>query len=243
MAIDSSPWLKSVLVTFWVIEMIWLAWVFVTSCIIVDGWKINLKYPGEQGTWSRHAGTAIAALIIALISFALDVAAILLYRVRRYTLKPKTYLIFQCVKSVFWTYYFAITFFWKYSSLWYGGLQFVSSAPLFATSTGQLAYGSVIMHRQRKGKLHHSMTEHGSVSGDHDTPPRGSYTSWNPTDSPQHPPSYPGEDSKGARTVSPTPSASSSVRPMKSDDAAARAYYSVNAAEQSYELQGTAYRA
>lgn len=173
--------------------------------------------------------------------------AIILYAKRN--LQPVTYLVFQCVKWPLWGFIFinnilAATYYASQTDL-----AFLFSIVLFLTSTGQLAYASVIMDRKRKGRFERirdiettsppasaAGNRTGSIplepqsrsgAADRGTLPEAGTSSWSSRAAP--PPSYdPVED--GGRAP-----------PSLSGKSGAN-YYTSEAAQESYDLQGVAYR-
>lgn len=191
---------------------------------------------------SSPSVSAAILVIMSGISLIFDITAIIL--LARQKLTPVTYLVFQCIKAAFWTYIFVGDMI-AVANYGIPGLALLFSVVLFATSIGQLIYGSVIMHRKRAGKLlfrgNYSGVESGHLAG-HESPPRGSYAAYNPHGMPPGPFRDPSPD----RAPSPAPSSSTaqqSLHPAFKQSGAASDHYDATAAQQSYEMQNTAYRA
>ncbi|KAK5736148.1 hypothetical protein LTR17_007670 [Elasticomyces elasticus] len=146
-------WIKRVLTPFWAIELIWLLVVFILSCVDLG------------------KSMSIIELPFAIFSVALDLTAIILYA--RYKLRPIPYLVFQCLTAACWTTVLILDLL----SLHYGGAHdLLFSVVLCCTSIGQVAYGAVIVHRKRVGKLPRDQEDSNNGA------PRGSYAALGPKD-------------------------------------------------------------
>ncbi|KAK5688564.1 hypothetical protein LTS10_000542 [Elasticomyces elasticus] len=210
-------WLKRVLVPFWVIEIIWLIIVFILSILDFFWWD---RLPSER--WITETDTSnsisVVELPFATVSIILDITAIILFA--RRNLSTTTYLVFQCLKGAGWAAMFLIdVIFARYGT----AKNLLFTIVLLGTSVGQVAYGSVLVHRKRKGTLIHDCeTHHKGVDG--------MLPSYTPSEQPVKPQSG---GSVGADPVKSTAFGSSS-RQGGVD------YYNGAAAQQSYELQGVA---
>ncbi|KAK5699295.1 hypothetical protein LTR17_023351 [Elasticomyces elasticus] len=203
-------WLKRVLVPFWVIEIIWLIIIFILSIFDFFWWD---RLPSE-----RWISISVVELPFAAVSIILDITAIILFA--RRNLSTTTYLVFQCLKGAGWAAMFLIdVIFARYGT----AKDLLFTIVLLGTSVGQVAYGSVLVHRKRKGTLIHDCETH--HKGVENGPP--GYT---PSEQPVKP------QSGGSVGADPVKSRAfgSSGRQGGVD------YYNGAAAQQSYELQGVA---
>ncbi|KAK5720410.1 hypothetical protein LTR17_015047 [Elasticomyces elasticus] len=154
-------WIKRVLTLFWAIELIWLLIVFILSCV-------NLAQYGSLRTRTIWVSFAYIELPFAIFSIALDTTAIILFAC--YKLRPIPYLVFQCLTAACWTTVLIM-------DLIVGTQRdLFFSVVLSCTTIGQIAYGAVIVHRMRIGKL--PLDQEGSNNG----APRGSYAALGPKD-------------------------------------------------------------
>ncbi|KAK5124029.1 hypothetical protein LTR85_002226 [Meristemomyces frigidus] len=228
-------WLKRVLVPFWVVDLIWFLVILIFASM-------------DVGLYNEESGIDVieAAVLLAMssISMILDVTAIVL--LARHKLTPVTYLVFQCVKTAFWTYPFIVDIVLS-AHHYKTGLSFLFTVVLFCTSVGQLAYGSITLDRKRKGKLPHrgqyTGVEGGHLAAGYETPPRGSYAAYNPYGAPPNP----FRDPSPARGPSPAASAPTqqptAMHPAFRPSGEANEYYDPSSVgDRSYEMQGTAYR-
>ncbi|KAK4546177.1 hypothetical protein LTR36_002314 [Oleoguttula mirabilis] len=179
------------------------------------------------------------------ISIIFDITVIAL--LARHKLTPVVYLVLQCIKSVFWTYIFVADIIGAVRYRYETGFSFIFTTVLFCTSVGQLAYGSVILHRKRKGKLprrgRYAGVDSGHLTAGYESPPRGSYAAYNPPNAPANP----FRDPSPARGPSPVPSAAAqeptALHPAFRPSGEATEYYNPSSvAQPSYEMQGKPYR-
>ncbi|KAK5714720.1 hypothetical protein LTR17_017110 [Elasticomyces elasticus] len=207
---NNDIWLKRVLVPFWVIEIIWLIIVFILSIFDFFWWD---RLPSE-----RWISISVVELPFAAVSIILDITAIILFA--RRNLSTTTYLVFQCLKGAGWAAMFLIdVIFARYGT----AKDLLFTIVLLGTSVGQVAYGSVLVHRKRKGTLIHDCeTHHKGVDG--------------------MLPSYTASE----QPVKPQSGGSVGADPLKSRAFGASGrqggvdYYNGAAAQQSSELQGVA---
>ncbi|KAK4561162.1 hypothetical protein LTR86_005117 [Recurvomyces mirabilis] len=243
-------WLKKVLIPFWVVELGFLL------VIIIFGSLSLASLVEEEAYYPTYYRGVIKALYLgtgvlltmAIISTAFVIASIVLFA--RHRLNPITFLVFQCIKMCFWTYVFVASII-NISGRGSFASSIIFSAPLFACSLGQLIYGSVIMHRKRKGLIgrgeYTGVKPSSQAWGGYESPPRGSYAGYNPQGAPPNP------FRDTSRASSPNPAARQ--EPMSYDTAPpvvshpahrkgeAEMYYNTpGATNQSYELQNTGYR-
>ncbi|KAI7159141.1 hypothetical protein KC349_g4380 [Hortaea werneckii] len=90
-------------------------------------------------------------IIFTLASFALDITTIVMFTVERFTLAPKLYLASQSIKTLLWTIMLILTSYG--AGLFIGAFYYIISIALVFASIGQLVYGSVVLDRQRTGRL------------------------------------------------------------------------------------------
>ena len=176
----------------------------------------------------------------------------------RRKLTPITFLVFQCIKSLFWTAIFLLDIVTASAGVQNTG-SFLWTTVVFATSIGQLVYGSVIVHRMRKGTLTRGAYRGVEGAGGHlnpgyESPPRGSYAGWNPHGAPANPfrdPS-PGPSVPSTATGQESQATHPAFRPA-STGGEASSYYDAGKYDpvhhdnshnvgQSYEMESTAYR-
>ncbi|KAK3627709.1 hypothetical protein LTR56_019054 [Elasticomyces elasticus] len=177
--------------------------------VLVPFWVIETDTPSS---------ISVVELPFAAVSIILDITAIILFA--RRNLSTTTYLVFQCLKGAGWAAMFLIdVIFARYGT----AKDLLFTIVLLGTSVGQVAYGSVLVHRKRKGTLIHDCeTHHKGVDG--------MLPSYTPSEQPVKP------QSGGSVGVDPVKSRAfgSSGRQGGVD------YYNGAAAQQSYELQGVA---
>lgn len=98
-----------------------------------------------------NRAVGVIMIIFTLASFALDITTIVMFTVERFTLAPKLYLAFQSIKTLLWTIMLILTCYG--AGLFIGAFYYIISVALVFASIGQLVYGSVVLDRQRTGRL------------------------------------------------------------------------------------------
>lgn len=94
---------------------------------------------------NEHTSTsAIMSTVTSVLSIISDLVAIGLYT--RQKLQPVTYLVHQCIKTVFWTLVLILDIVAAVGGE-ETGLAFLFSTVEFGSSLGQLMYGSIILHQ------------------------------------------------------------------------------------------------
>ncbi|OHE98395.1 hypothetical protein CORC01_06391 [Colletotrichum orchidophilum] len=158
---DSSPFLKRVLIPFWVIRiaiMILEIILYAASIAIAASNRGTLNRIGDD---NRTAGwvMGILAVIMVIIAACLILDVICIVKRSRRTLSPKFFLVANVIQTLVWLILFILTIIGGGSAF-----GFIIAAVILASFIGLLIYASVIYHRFRKGTL-----------------PRGNYAPANPT--------------------------------------------------------------
>ncbi|MCJ1339410.1 hypothetical protein MMC09_004699 [Bachmanniomyces sp. S44760] len=144
----NGPWLKRVLVPFWVIQDF-----FMLLLIAVVAFALSIE--DEEGPRRVTFASYIIFLLVCSLCLILNITEHILFG--RRNLQPLTYLMFNIVKCTTWLIIFCISCanFEKESGLsWYGGLNlifggFIENLIVLLAFVGSLIYASVIFHRQR----------------------------------------------------------------------------------------------
>ncbi|KAI9749052.1 MAG: ubiquinone biosynthesis monooxygenase Coq7 [Chaenotheca gracillima] len=145
MARTGSPWLKAVLIPFWVIQLLLMSALIGLASFVLS--RESYYY------YSPATAPYIAAVLIAAICMILDVTQIILFAKNK--LSPLAYLIMNCVTSTIWTIIALIGIVGE-SIARGGGVATVVSiiilVVVLAMFIATLIYASVVYHRHRKGK-------------------------------------------------------------------------------------------
>ncbi|KAL2145713.1 hypothetical protein VTI28DRAFT_6408 [Corynascus sepedonium] len=151
---DSSPFLKRVLIPFWVIRiliMIIQIALYVLVIVGLDVYRDDLErlYDEYQTTLSYDAVFAITCVImvIILLCLVLDIVCIVM-RARR-TLTPPFFLGVNIAQSTFYVVDFSLTMAGPRN----GVVSIVISVLILLSFLGLLVYASVIFHQYRTGSL------------------------------------------------------------------------------------------
>lgn len=164
-----------------------------------------------------NRAVGVIMIIFTLASFALDITTIVMFTVERFTLAPKFYLAFQSIKTLLWTIMLILTCYG--AGLFIGAFYYIISIALVFASIGQLVYGSVVLDRQRTGRL----SDKEIRAPQQDGPASGGQADRNPQNPFEDP--VPTSSAKGSGAVS------------------WERFDGGEAAEQAYEMHGSADRA
>ncbi|KAM7211041.1 hypothetical protein V8F06_013563 [Rhypophila decipiens] len=150
---DSSPFLKRVLIPFWVIRII-----IMLAEIGIYGLFIGVigSYSGFDGrlesdyNLNKAKGTVIAilAVIMVLILICLILDIVCIVKRSRRTLSPKFFLIVNVLQTTLWLIFFILSAVGASS-----GLSIGIGVVILLSFLGLLIYASVIFHFFRTGKL------------------------------------------------------------------------------------------
>ncbi|OQO07532.1 hypothetical protein B0A48_07229 [Cryoendolithus antarcticus] len=158
-------WSKRVLVPFWIVQSIGFAIILIVACLgfsvikdIDSNDTLTSEYDGQTLDDAERLLKIGAGILLGLsvVSIILNITEIVLYARKRLT--PTIHLSSVCVKTVLWVFYFILT---AIGAARGSGVGFILAIALVATCLGQLIYGSVIVHRKRKGKLNVVTEEYG----------------------------------------------------------------------------------
>ncbi|KZL80611.1 hypothetical protein CI238_10442 [Colletotrichum incanum] len=147
---DSSPFLKRVLIPFWVIRIAVMVLEVILYAAAIAYAAANKDDLDHIGIDERTASSVIAILVVILIIIAsclvLDIICIV-KRSRR-TLSPRFFLIANVIQTAVWLVLFILTMLGVSSPI-----AFIIAIVIFASFVGLLIYSSVIYHKFRKGTL------------------------------------------------------------------------------------------
>ncbi|GAB1729334.1 hypothetical protein NU195Hw_g5479t1 [Hortaea werneckii] len=215
---SDAIWHKKALVTFWTVDLVGMAATLILAGLQITAYEPVLDDPSFFGDDMTYAAVGVVMIIFDLVSLALEITTIVVFKVERFTLTPKLYLAFQSIKTLLWTIMLILTCYG--AGLMIGPFYYIISIALAFASIGQLAYGSVVLDRQRTGRV--SDKEIGAAQQ------RDGLTSERQAErNPQNPfeDPVPASSAKGSGAVS------------------RERFDGGEAAEQSYEMHGSAYRA
>ncbi|KAH8601918.1 hypothetical protein B0O99DRAFT_607738 [Bisporella sp. PMI_857] len=165
-----APWRRSVLIPFWIVQILF-------ELIIVAALGLSLGAVGyfDNNGWDFTNKTAFnivagVGIALGLICLILTITEIILLARRK--LKPKTFVIFNAIKSIIWTGLFIwdIVVVVKNDRRRYVALGLVVEAILLLAFITPLIYSSVIYHRACK-------SAHNALYNDFDMPINTSYPS------------------------------------------------------------------
>jgi len=249
---NEKMWLKRVLIPFWTIELLWCLVILIISAVFL----------GQLRKLDAGYNSLSSILLIAFTGVTIILDAVNIGFFAKHKLRPATFLTLCVIKAIFWVFIFVLDIIDAAGTYRETGLAFLFSAVLFATSVGQVAYGAVIVHRKRKGTYSRgyyagvtgAAGATGYRAGGYESPPRGSYAGYNPHGAPPNPfrdPSREPSPEPSARVPLVTPPSQTSglaplslaaKHPAMRQSGEAEAYYDSEAAKQSFEMQGSAYR-
>ncbi|OIW22499.1 hypothetical protein CONLIGDRAFT_219449 [Coniochaeta ligniaria NRRL 30616] len=189
--IGDSPFLKRVLIPFWVVRILVMvvdiaAYGLVIGTIAAYKDDLDDEFDGSQTTTTIIAILAVVMILI-LACLALDIVCIV-KRARR-TLSPKFFLIVNVVQTLLWTVMFILSMMGARS-----GLSIILGIVVYLSFLGLLIYASVVFHRHRKNALRGAYTPAiNPALGDQ----QGLVYSSNPADYSASYPSYPSHAAYG----------------------------------------------
>ncbi|KAL6721503.1 hypothetical protein ACLMJK_000607 [Lecanora helva] len=141
----ASPWLKRVLIPFWVVQL-----GLMTFVLVLTIWLVTIDY----GSFSI---AEVLIIIFCIASIIFDLTEIILFARRK--LRQLTYLIFQIIKATIWFGIFVAALARGLTQQTHHGVVnttltwgVVIDGILFFAFLGSLIYGSVIFHRHRRNK-------------------------------------------------------------------------------------------
>ncbi|KAK1962043.1 hypothetical protein LY78DRAFT_740567 [Colletotrichum sublineola] len=147
---DSSPFLKRVLIPFWVIRIAIMVLEIVVYAAVIAFASADKETLNDAGLSDATTPTVIAILVVILVIIAscliLDIVCIV-KRSRR-TLSPRFFLISNTIQTTVWLVLFILTLMGISSPI-----AFIIAVVIFASFLGLLIYSSIIYHRFRKGTL------------------------------------------------------------------------------------------
>ncbi|RMY51463.1 hypothetical protein D0863_14573 [Hortaea werneckii] len=215
---SDAIWHKKALVTFWTVDLVGMAATLILAGLQTKAYEPVFDDPSFFGGDMTYAAVGVVMIIFDLVSLALEITTIVVFKVERFRLTPKLYLACQSIKTLLWTIMLILTCYG--AGLFIGPFYYIISVALAFASISQLAYGSVVLDRQRTGRV--SDKEVGAPQ-QRDGLVSGRQAERNPQNPFEDP--VPASSAKGSGAVS---------RERFDGD---------EAAEQSYEMHGSAYRA
>ncbi|KAH7027774.1 uncharacterized protein B0I36DRAFT_327877 [Microdochium trichocladiopsis] len=161
-------WRKAINIPAWVIQFL--------VCIIyigISAWALTLV-SGSRTVVSGSLATALAAgaginIGIGLLTALFDILEIVF--IAKGVMKPAIYLSFACIKTLIWVILFIL------ACLSAAAASILLTLAAAATCIAQLVYGSIVVHRNRKGTLRggkYNAAATGHVEGQLYTPNTGS---------------------------------------------------------------------
>ncbi|KAK0610023.1 hypothetical protein B0T17DRAFT_471405, partial [Bombardia bombarda] len=146
---DSSPFLKRVLIPFWVIRIIIMLFeiaIYGLAIGVFAHYKDDFEDNYSSGTYSAAIAVSVVIMVLIILCLVLDIVCIV-KRSRR-TLSPRFFLISNSIQTGLWVIYFILSVVGQNNSL-----GIIIAIIIFLSFLGLLIYASVIFHRFRKGKL------------------------------------------------------------------------------------------
>ncbi|KAI7492539.1 hypothetical protein KC357_g1140 [Hortaea werneckii] len=215
---SDAIWHKKALVTFWTVDLVGMAATLILAGLQTKAYEPVFADPSFFDGDMTYAAVGVVMIIFDLVSLALEITTIVVFKVERFTLTPKVYLAFQSIKTLLWTIMLILTCYG--AGLFIGPFYYIISIAMSFASIGQLVYGAVILDRQRTGRLSDKeigapQQRDGLVSGS-----QAARDLQNPFEDPVS-----ASSTKGSGTVS------------------RERFDGSEAGEQSFEMHGSAYRA
>ncbi|KAK8198232.1 uncharacterized protein BKA78DRAFT_377732 [Phyllosticta capitalensis] len=161
---DTSPWLKRVLIPFWVIRIILMVLIAISfgvglAVIAVNAKKEDDNDDDDDGTVTNGNGdgdgvrirggqiaTIVVFFVLVLVCLTLDIIAVVKHA--RHNLRPKTFLIFNAVQTLFWAAVLVIDIVSAVRTR--SALSFLFALVVFALFLGLLIYAIVVYRRARR---------------------------------------------------------------------------------------------
>ncbi|KDN69732.1 hypothetical protein CSUB01_11225 [Colletotrichum sublineola] len=155
---DSSPFLKRVLIPFWVIRIAIMVLEIVVYAAVIAFASADKETLNDAGLSDATTPTVIAILVVILVIIAscliLDIVCIV-KRSRR-TLSPRFFLISNTIQTTVWLVLFILTLMGISSPIAFIiAVVILTNSAFFVSASflGLLIYSSIIYHRFRKGTL------------------------------------------------------------------------------------------
>ncbi|WYZ40960.1 hypothetical protein EsH8_IV_001301 [Colletotrichum jinshuiense] len=147
---DSSPFLKRVLIPFWIVRVAIMLLEIIIYAFAIAVFSRNQEELNDIGGIERTAGMVIgvSAVIVAIITCCLILDIVCIVKRSRRTLSPLFFLISNVLQSLVWTVLFILAIIGGSSAF-----GFIIAIVVYASFFGLLIYASVIYHRFRKGTL------------------------------------------------------------------------------------------
>ncbi|KAI7465961.1 hypothetical protein D0860_00959 [Hortaea werneckii] len=148
---SDAIWHKRALVTFWTVDLVGMAATLILAGLQTKAYEPVFDDPSIFGDDMTYAAVGVVMIIFDLLSLALESTTIVMFKVERFTLTPKLYLACQSIKTLLWTIMLILTCYG--AGLFIGPFYYIISVALAFASISQLAYGSVVLDRQRMARL------------------------------------------------------------------------------------------
>ncbi|KAK4096242.1 hypothetical protein N658DRAFT_386449, partial [Parathielavia hyrcaniae] len=151
---DSSPFLKRVLIPFWVLRIIIMLIQIGLYALVIAGlgiYKDDLqRLSDEYHTSLNYPGVmAITCVIMGIILVCLILDIVCIVKRARRTLSPPFFLGVNIAQSLFYTVNFILTMIGAHN----GVISIVIAVVILLSFLGLLIYASVVFHQYRRGSL------------------------------------------------------------------------------------------
>ncbi|KAJ9157675.1 hypothetical protein NKR23_g329 [Pleurostoma richardsiae] len=144
---NMSPFLKRVLIPFWVIRILVMCLDIVVYALLIGVIASHSDdFEDDGGSVGGALGIVVVVMLIILLCLALDITCIV-KRAKR-TLSPRFFLIVNVVQTTIWTVLFILSMIGSRTAV-----AFIINIIVYLSFIGVLIYAGVIYHRQRKGTL------------------------------------------------------------------------------------------
>ncbi|KAK3689445.1 hypothetical protein B0T22DRAFT_536364 [Podospora appendiculata] len=150
---DASPFMKRVLVPFWVVRIIVMLFEIALYAFVIG--VVASYYHDHRGLVQQYGDNAsvntliaVLAVIMTLVAICLILDIVCIVKRARRTLSPRFFLIVNVIQTTLWVIWFVMSMIGANSPLSIG-----VAVIIFLSFLGLLIYSSVIFHRFRKGKL------------------------------------------------------------------------------------------
>lgn len=183
---DSSPFLKRVLIPFWVIRIIVMliyAAAYVAALAAIGAFSDEINDALEDEGYERQSfgaviGVMVVVLVIVVVCLILDIICII-KRSRR-TLTPRFFLITNVIQTAVWVVLMGLSLAGAAAS----AANIIIPIIVLASFIGLLIYASVIFHKSRKGTLRTNYAPAGTGMEPLSQPT--AYPSYNPHSAPPY---------------------------------------------------------
>ncbi|KAK3385517.1 hypothetical protein B0H63DRAFT_183712 [Podospora didyma] len=146
---DSSPFMKRVLVPFWVVRIaIMIFEIGVYGLVIGILARYNRKDRQYYTKTTVETAIAVAGVMIGIILLCLILDIVCIVKRARRTLSPRFFLIVNVIQTTIWVVLFILSMIGLSSPL-----GFIIAIVILLSFIGLLIYASVIFHRFRKGTI------------------------------------------------------------------------------------------